>query len=208
MHYVGLSGVWNSSALHVLNLNENKIKVPEKVRSETSRLRTQASLVLLAVLQSDNSPQAKTILFQNVRSLHLRIDNVQSDYNIQKAGVNIFFESKLCLSDRDDTYQISQFTLCRNDFHQSNIRTCYATAVYIKNDLNCTKIPYRCNFNNLEITVMVLSQPIPNIHIIGINRSKTKVTISQLIGALTHLHNSVLKEPSIPTVQLGISILI
>lgn len=64
---------------------------------------------------------------------------------------------------------------------QSNIRTCYGTAVYIKNDLNCTKIPYRCNFNNLEITVMVLSQPIPNIHIIGIYRSKTKITISQLL---------------------------
>ena len=156
MHYVGLSRVRNSSALHILNLNENKIKVTEKVKSEMSRLRTQASLVPLAVLQTDNSHKTKTILFQNVRSLHLHIDDVRSDYNIQKADVNIFVESKLCLSDRDDTYQISQFTLYRNDFSQSNIRTCYGTAVYIKNDLNCTKIPYRCNFNNLEITVLVL----------------------------------------------------
>jgi len=36
----------------------------------------------------------------------------------------------------------------------------------------------------------VLSQPIPNIHVIGIYRSKTKVTISQLIVALTHLPDS------------------
>jgi len=50
---------------------------------------------------------------------------------------------------------------------------------------------------------MVLSQPIPNIHVIGIYRSKTKVTISQLIDALTHLHDSVLIEPTIPTVLLG-----
>ena len=50
---------------------------------------------------------------------------------------------------------------------------------------------------------MVLSQPIPNIHIIGIYRSKTKVTISQLIDALTHFQNSVLIEPTIPTVLLG-----
>ena len=50
---------------------------------------------------------------------------------------------------------------------------------------------------------MVLSQPIPNIHVIGIYRSKTKVTISQLIDALTHLYNSVLIEPTIPTVLLG-----
>lgn len=75
--------------------------------------------------------------------------------------------------------------------------------VYIRNNLTCTKIPYRCNFNNLEITVMVLTQPIANIRIIGIYRSKTKVTISQLIDALTHLHNSVLIEPTIPTVLLG-----
>jgi len=41
------------------------------------------------VLQTDNSPQTKSILLQNVRSLHLHIDDVQSDYNIQKADVNI-----------------------------------------------------------------------------------------------------------------------
>ena len=57
------------------------------------------------------SPQTKTILFQNVRSLHLHIDDVRSDYNIQKADVNNFVESKLCLSDRDDTYQLNEFTL-------------------------------------------------------------------------------------------------
>jgi len=49
----------------------------------------------------------------------------------------------------------------------------------------------------------VLSQPIPSIHVIGIYRSKTKVTISQLIDPLTHLHDSVLTESTIPTVLLG-----
>ena len=162
MHYmyVGLSRVQNSSALHILNLNENKIKVTEKVKSEIGRLRTPGSLVPLAVLQTDNSPQTKTILFQNVGSLHLHIDDVRSDYNIPKADVNIFVESKLCLSDRDDTYQLRRFTLYRNDLSQSNIKTCYGTAVYMKNDLHCTNIPYRCDFKNLEITVMDLTQPI------------------------------------------------
>ena len=64
-----------------------------------------------------------------------------------------FVESKLCLSDRGDTYQLREFTLYRYDSSQSNIRTYHGTAVYIKNDLNCTKIPYRCtpcNFDNLE----------------------------------------------------------
>ena len=49
-------------------------------------------------------------------------------------------------------------------------------------------------YTNWKITVMVVSQPIPNIHAIGIYRSKTKVTISRFIDALTHLHNSVLKR--------------
>ncbi|XP_078383840.1 uncharacterized protein LOC144666317 [Oculina patagonica] len=203
MHYVGLSRVRNSSALHILNLNENKIKVSEKVKSEMNRLRTEATLKPLAVLQTEGSPQTKTILFQNVRSLHLHLDDIQSDYNIQKADVNIFVETKLCLLDRDDTYQMRGFTLYRNDFNHSNIRTCYGTAVYIKNDLNCTQIPYRFNFNNVEITVMILSQPLPNIHVIGLYRSKSNVTTSQLIGALNHLHNSLLTEPAIPTVILG-----
>ena len=77
MHYVGLSRVRNSSSLHVLNLNEKKIKVSEKVKNEMNRLRTDASLKTLAVLQVDiHSPQTKTILFQNVRSLHLHIHDV------------------------------------------------------------------------------------------------------------------------------------
>ena len=50
MHYVGLSWVRNSSAQHVRNLNENKIKVSEKVKDETKRLKTEASLLPLAIL--------------------------------------------------------------------------------------------------------------------------------------------------------------
>ena len=115
--------------------------------------------------------------------------------------MNIFVETKLCLSDRDHT---CGFTLHRNDFNQSHIRTCYGTAVYIKNDLTCIEILDRFNFNNVEMTVtcMVLSHPIQNIHIVGIYRSKI-VTISELIDALTHLHNSVLTDPTAATVLLG-----
>ena len=166
-----------------------------------NRLRTEGSLVPLPALL--DSPQTKTVLFQNVRSLHLHIDDVRSDYNIKKADVNIFVETKLCSSATDDTYALSGFTLYRNDFNLSNIRTCYGTAVYIKNNLNCTKIPYRFKFNNAEINVMVLSHPIPNIRVVGIYRSKTSVRISQFIDALTHLHNSILTDPTIPTVLLG-----
>ena len=145
MHYVGLSRVRNISALHIVNLNENKIKVSEKVKNEMNRLRKDANLIPLAALHNIDLLQTKTILFHNVRSLHLHIDDVRNDYNIQKADVNIFVETKLCFSDKDDMYQMNGFSLYRNDFNQSNIRTCYGSAVYIKNDLNYTQIPHRLN---------------------------------------------------------------
>jgi len=52
----------------------------------------------------------------NVRPLHLCIEDVQSDYNIQKADVNIFGETRLCVSGKDETYILSGFTLHRNEF--------------------------------------------------------------------------------------------
>lgn len=203
MHHVGLSRVRNSSALHILNLNENKIKVSEKVKNEMSRLWTEATLAPLAVLQTVGSPKTKTNLFQKVRSLHLYIDDIRSDYNIQKADINIFAETKLCLSDRGDTYQLREFSLYRNDFNQSTKRTCYGTAVHIKNDLNCAEVPQKFNFYNVEITVMVPSDPILNVHVIGIYHSETYVNLSNLIDALNHLHSSKLTYCSIPVVLLG-----
>lgn len=47
MHYVGLSRVRNISALHIVNLNENKIEVSEKVTNEMNRLRKDANLIPL-----------------------------------------------------------------------------------------------------------------------------------------------------------------
>ena len=77
MHYVGLSRVRNSSSLHIINLNEHKIKVNEKVVNEINRLRSQANLVPLVTLRTLN--ETIKILFHNVRSLHLHIDDVQSE---------------------------------------------------------------------------------------------------------------------------------
>lgn len=68
--------------------------------------------------------------------------------------------------------------------------------------MNCAEVPQRFNFN-AEITIMVLSDPIPNVHGIGIYRSKTYVTLSNLIDALNHLHSSKLTDCSIPVVLLG-----
>ena len=54
----------------------------------------------------------------------------------------------------------------------------------------------------MEITVTVLSHPVPNTHVVDIYRSKTG-RISQLIEALTHLHKSILTEPTIAIILFG-----
>ena len=51
---------------------------------------------------------------------------------------------------------------------------------------------------------MVLSDPIPNVHVISIYRSKMYVKLSSLIDALNnHPHSSKLTDCSIPVVLLG-----
>ena len=200
MHYVGLSRVRNSSALHILNLNENKIKVSDKVKNEMNRLRTHATMTPLAVLQNTDLQDSLVILLQNVRSLHLHIDDVRSDYNITKADVNIFVETTLCSLDRHETYELTGYTLYRNDYSQTNTRTCYGTALYIKNGLLCTETPYRMNSNNVEITVTSLSHPIPGLIVVAIYRSKT-VKMTKFIDALHYLHDQI--GSRVPTVILG-----
>ena len=201
MHYVGLSRVRNSSSLHIINLNEHKIRVSEKVVNEMNRLRTEAYLVPSVTLKTLD--HTITIVFQNVRSLHLHIDDVRSDYNIQKADVNIFVETRLCTLDKDDEYNMKEFTLYRNDYNQSPTRSCYGSAVYVKNHFDCSQIPHRFNFNGVEITIMVIEQVIPNLHVIGIYRSSSNVNLTKLIDALNYLHDSKLTSPEIPVVLLG-----
>ena len=128
-------------------MNENRIKVSEKVKNEMSRLRTEATLVPLTVSQTVGSPKTKKILFQNVRSLHLHIDDVRSDYNIQKL-----------LS----TFLLKQSFACQIEMtHISfvNLRFTGMTSINLQKELA----------KELLLTLRM----IPNVHLIGIYRSKT-----------------------------------
>ena len=60
-----------------------------------------------------DSSLTTTIIFHNARSVHLHIDDIQSDYSVQKADVNIFVETRFCPSDSDDMYNISAFSIYR-----------------------------------------------------------------------------------------------
>ena len=72
-----------------------------------------------------------------------------------------------------------------------------------KNNLNCAEVPQRFNLYSVEITIMVPSDPIPNVHVIGIYSSQTYLKFSNLIDALNHLHGSKLTDCSIPVALLG-----
>ena len=85
MHYVGLSRIQNRSNLHILNLDEWKIKVSKNVAIEMNRLRTEATLVPLVSLQDVDSSLTTTVIFHNARSVHLHIDDIRSDYSVQNA---------------------------------------------------------------------------------------------------------------------------
>ena len=197
MHYVALSRLRSISGLHILNLNENKIAVSKKVQEEMRRLRQEAALNShIPFLYKDTSGSFK-ILFQNVRSLHLHVADVASDYNVKEADINMFVESALCSNDDSAAYEIGGFQLCRNDFMQNGRRTHYGTAIYVKNDIQLISEPLSCNHNDVEMTLLKANQPVNNLHIVAIYRSTSKVKIARFINALKHLHSTFLKDPNL-----------
>ena len=133
------------------------------------------------------------------------MDDVACDYSVQAAHVNIFVESALCSRDDDEVYNIPNFTLHRNDYDpQNSTRIKYGTIVYIRNNVQCVCSPLRCNYNDTEITVTVINSPVNKIHIVGIYRSKSKVSLTRFIEALEHLHTgTIFTEPQSSVVILG-----
>ena len=206
MHYVALSRVQSISTLYILNLSEKKIKVSQKVKDEMFRLRTEALLkpcipFLYNMHMSDAT--CLKILFHNVRSLHLHIDDVVRDDNIKAAHINIFVETALCFHDDSQQYQLENFNLYRNDFYiEPNARPVYGTAVYIGNHLNVALTPFRCNYSDVEITVTVINHhAFHNLHIVGVYRSKSKVKLVRLLDAMHYVQRTVMK--SNPSIILG-----
>ena len=197
MHYVALSRLRSISGLHILNLNGKKIAVSKKVQEEMTRLRQNSVLKShLPFLYKDTSESFK-ILFQNVRSLHLHVADVASDYNVKAADINIFVETALCSNDNNELYQIPGFQLFKNDFIPDGARTPYGTAAYVKDNIQLILEPSRCNYNHVEMTLLKVNHPVNNLHVVGIYRSKSKVKISMFVDALKHLHSTYINDPNI-----------
>ena len=196
MHYVSLSRLRNISGLHILNLNENNISVSWKAQEEMTRLRENALLKSHIPFLYKDTSRAFKILCQNVRSLHLLFPDVATDYNAEAAAVNIFVETALCSND-------TNFQLFRNDFMSHDTRTPYGTAVYVQENVELLSEPLKCNYNDVEMTLIKVSQPVTNLHIVEIYRSKSKVKTSKFIDALRNLHSNFINDSNVPVILLG-----
>jgi endonuclease/exonuclease/phosphatase family metal-dependent hydrolase len=53
------------------------------------------------------------------------------------------------------------------------------------------------------MTLLKVNQPVNNLHIVGIYRSKSKVKISMFIDALKHLPSTYINDPNTPVIILG-----
>ena len=82
-------------------------------------------------------------------------------------------------------------------------RTPYGTAVYVKSDVQLISQHLRYNYNDVEMTLVKVNQPVNNLHIVGIYRSTSKAKITRFINALKHLHSTFLNDPNIPVVIFG-----
>ena len=121
---------------------------------------------------------------------------------MKEADVNIFVETALCSNDCSQAYFIPNFTLFRNDFNLAS-RTTYGAVMYVKQNVKILSQPLRCNYNDVEMTLLKVDNPINNLHIVGIYCSKSKVTISRFQRALKHLFDNVFDDSNVPLIILG-----
>ena len=203
MHYVGLSRVTKLANLKISNMNEGNIAASEKVKSEMKRLREEAKVQLcISSLYKRQQSNCIKIVYQNVRSLHLHIEDVVADYNMQACDVINIAETALVENDPSETYQLTDFNLYRNDHVSSNSqRTPYGLAVYVKQAIPCTVFAFNCN--GVEISVTRLHDYLQNLHIISICRSKLRASTSQLLEAMDQVHSLVLSHGDHPIVIPG-----
>ncbi len=75
-------------------------------------------------------------------------------------------------------------------------KTPYGTAVYVKEKVQRLSEPLRCNYNDIEMTLIRVNQPVHNLHIVAIYRTTSKVKIARFIKALKRLHSTFLNDPN------------
>ena len=207
IHYVGLSRVVNMDGLLIENLNESKISVCEKVREEMNRLRLRSKYI--PSVQSLYSISASLkVIFHNVRSLPLHKYDVFHDFNVSSSDINIFVETNLTSKHRDEDFAMTGFQLHRNDNTEDLCsKAVYGTVVYTKQHITYRTEPLGQTCDNIEITVAILDEPIPNLHLISVYRSP-KVSMITLLNVMQLIHNHILQgKPAIIMGDFNVNLL-
>ena len=154
LHYVALSRVKSIKNLHILNFNEDALKVDEHVETEMQRLYDHAVLDLCYVpLDAIDSNSHFKIAYNNCRSLHKHIEDIRCDKSLLLYIIGIS-ESRLCQTDDTNSYAIEGFTMIRNDQSPSNniIRPPHGSVLYAKNDVTIVN-SFSYNTKDLEFII-------------------------------------------------------
>ena len=193
--------------LLIENLNESKISVCEKVREEMNRLRLRSKYI--PSVQSLYSISASLkVIFHNVRSLPLHKYDVFHDFNVSSSDINIFVETNLTSKHRDEDFAMTGFQLHRNDNTEDLCsKAVYGTVVYTKQHITYRTEPLGQTCDNIEITVAILDEPIPNLHLISVYRSP-KVSMITLLNVMQLIHNHILQgKPAIIMGDFNVNLL-
>ncbi|KAJ8049533.1 ATP-dependent DNA helicase pfh1 [Holothuria leucospilota] len=160
-HYVALSRVRTKKGLHIIHLNETKIKTSETFKIEMQRLKHESSLQLCYdPFYNITGPYLK-ITLQNARSLHKHIKNVSSDLNIMSSDIIAIVETRLKETDNPQAYELPEFgSVTNNQSCESQIRPHHGQIIYVRQTLTYVmKDVYQTN--TIEAITITLRNTLP-----------------------------------------------
>ncbi len=146
IHYVGLSRVTTMSGIKILHnqLNEDKIHLSDAVKSEMSRLRSEAKLKLCFKPLSEISSALLVVCF-NAQSLNKHIEDVKSDWNMKAATVLGLCETRIKQNEDCSKYKMAEFEFYHiEQLLDSNQRTYHGVGMYVKNIFSSIPMFYIC----------------------------------------------------------------
>ncbi|XP_069110076.1 ATP-dependent DNA helicase PIF1-like [Argopecten irradians] len=183
IHYVALSRVRTLSNLHILDFNDKALTVDKNVHVEMDRLRkTPMSLCYIPLYNIDNAHVK--LLFNNARSLHKHIHDVQCDPNIQSADIIGICESRLVDTDLHESYEIPGFITHRLDEdHTGNTRPNHGLVVYVKEGITVSRLQSH-RYDGIEYMIIDTKVKEADIQVIYLYKTP-KLGVQSFLKALT-----------------------
>ena len=135
IHYVAFNRVRNLSGLQILDLNAGKISVSTEVINEMDRMKNNASLSLCFTPIYSLHEASFKIVFLNSRSFHKHYRDVKNNHLITGADVIGIAESRLQTTDNSEYYNITHYSIYRNDQTASQLtRPPHGLVLYTNNN--------------------------------------------------------------------------